>query len=381
MTMNQASQAGNDFAWDLYHQLRVQQGNLFFSPSSIDLALVMTWTGARGATAREMGSVLHLGKNGAGDPALVGSAYGELLGELGSPDGNYTLRVTNRLWGQKGYRFRDSFLDPLARDFGAGLQELDFVADTDGSRRIINAWVEEQTEEKIKDLLAPGSLDRDVRLVLTNAVYFLGDWQYQFKGANTADRTFHVGGSEETRVPTMHQTHRFAYAEDDQVQVLSLPYVGQELEMVIVLPRERTGLAAVEKNLDAARFDAWTRELTERNVKLWLPKFTLAGEFSLARVLGEMGMASAFGSQADFSGMAEGPGLFISDVVHKSFVDVFEKGTEAAAATGVTMSLTSMPFEDPETVVFNADHPFLFLIRQVETGNILFLGRLIDPHN
>lgn len=379
MTQIQAGQASNDFAWDLYRQLQGRKGNLFFSPTSIDLALVMTWTGARGETAREMGATLNLAGHSGGNPESVSLAYGDLQKAIVGTDVPYTLSIANRLWGQSGYRFRDSFLNPLDRDFGAGLQELDFERNSEGARQTINTWVEDQTEDKIQDLLPEGSLGSDVRLVLTNAIYFLGNWQHRFQGSDTADRPFHLETAEEIRVPTMHQTRSFNYAENDQAQIVALPYQGGDLEMVIVLPRDPAGLSAVESQMDGALLGAWTDNLERKTVRLWLPKFTLTGEFSLARVLGQMGMGKAFGHGADFSGMAEGSDLFISEVVHKSFIDVFEKGTEAAAATGVTIRTTSMPGVDPDAVSFVADHPFLFLIRHIETQNILFLGRMNDP--
>lgn len=379
MTQQQAAQAGNHFAWDIYQQLKNRQGNLFFSPASIDLALAMTWTGARGETARDMGSVLHLPGAYVGRPESVSAAYGSLQAAMSDDGAPYTLRIANRLWGQRGYRFLDSFLEPLDQDFGAGLQELDFKQNSEGARLTINAWVEDKTEDKIKDLLQPGSLGSDVRLVLTNAIYFLGDWQRKFQGSDTADRTFHLFSDQEIRVPTMHQTNRFAYAETGQVQVVSLPYRDGDLEMVVVLPRDVEGLAAIEQELSAATLAGWTGDMKNRSVRLWLPKFSLTGEFSLAKILGQMGMASAFSHGADFSGMSQASDLFISDVVHKSFIDVFEKGTEAAAATAVTIRTTSMPGMAPDTVRFVADHPFLFLIRHTETGSILFLGRVTDP--
>lgn len=379
MTQEQASQAGNYFALDLYQSLKGQKGNLFFSPTSIDLALVMTWTGAGGATSRDMSETLYLTDFSSGDPESVSLAYGSLQNAIVGTDAPYTLRIANRLWGQSGYMFRSSFLDLLSRDFGAGLQTLDFEKNSEGARQTINTWVEDQTEDKIKDLLPAGSLGSNVRLVLTNAIYFLGNWQHRFQGSDTADRPFTLEGGEEIRVPTMHQTHSFSYSEDDKMQVVALPYQGGDLEMVIILPRDKDGLPALETRLNSKHLTEWTTGLERKSVRLWLPKFTLTGEFSLSKVLGQLGMGRAFGQGADFSGMSDGDDLFISDVVHKSFIDVFEKGTEAAAATAVTIRTTSMPGVDPEAVSFVADHPFLFLIRHVETGNILFLGRMADP--
>jgi serpin B len=379
MTAEQAGAAGNDFAWDLYRNLRLDPGNLFFSPASIDLALVMAWTGARGQTAQDMGRALHLDPRHAGLPELVSAAYGELQNSIAGGDGPFTLRIANRLWGQAGFDFLPTFLHPLQKDFGAGLQPVNFATDSEGARQTINAWVEQETEGKIQDLLAQGSLGSDVRLVLTNAIYFLGQWQHQFQGGDTRDDVFHLLGGQDVAVPTMHQTRRFPYTEDDMAQVLAMPYQGGEVEMLIALPRPGQVLADLEKSLDSEVLDRWVAGRQERTVAVAMPRFSLSGEFSLARILGRMGMASAFSSLADFSGMASGGDLFISEVVHKSFVDVYEKGTEAAAATAVTIRLTSMPGGDPDQVVFSADHPFLFMIRHVTTNQILFLGRVMDP--
>lgn len=379
LTPADAARATNDFAWDLYAQLHGGSGNLFFSPASIELALAMTWTGARGETAAEMGRTLRLPRGQYEEFATVAEAFGQLQHDLIPDEPTATLRIANRLWGQQGFGFRPSFLDPLATHFEAGLQEVDFRNDTEAARQTINSWVEEKTEDKIQDLLPSGSLQRDIRLVLTNAIYFLGKWQRPFQGSDTADRPFHLGDGSSVQVPTMKQKGHFQYTDDDQTQVLSLPYRGGEIEMLVVLPREKDGLAGLEARLDQDLLDSWSSGLAEASVDILLPKFTLTGEFSLAKVLGAMGMQRAFTNAADFSGMTDGQGLAISDVIHKSFVDVYEKGTEAAAATAVTMRLTSIQAPDQDTIAFIADHPFLFLIRDVETGTVLFLGRLTDP--
>lgn len=378
LTPEAAAQAGNAFAWDLFHQLGQRPGNLFFSPASIDLALVMTWTGAREGTAADMGRVLHLDGRQAGRPETVSAAYGQLQRSLVPTDGRSTLQVANRLWGLPGFPFRSEFLQTLERDFAAGLEAVDFQGDPEGARQTINAWVEENTGNKIRDLLPPGSLGPNHRLVLTNAVYFLADWQRKFQGSDTRERPFFLADGQEIAWPAMHQTTPFAYAADDLAQVVVLPYRSGALEMVVVLPRGRDGLAELEQRLDEALLEGWLAAAAETRVRLQLPKFTLTGEFSLNRELGALGMGAAFSPAADFSGMAPGGGLFISDVIHKSFIDVFEEGTEAAAATAVNIRVTSMPAPQ-EAVDFIADHPFVFLIRHVSSGQVLFLGRLADP--
>ncbi len=256
---------------------------------------------------------------------------------------------------------------------------MNFQQDPEGSRRIINDWVAEQTEDRIKDLIPGGMLPADTRLVLTNAIYFLGDWAHEFDKDDTRDRPFHLAGDQEVAVPTMKQTHRFQHTNIDGGQLLRLPYQGNELEMVILLPDAENGLATLEANLTAAQLNGWLAVTKPALAEVQLPRFRLEGEFSLNKALYQLGMRQAFSRSADFSGMTSAEHLFISDVIHKSFVDVFEKGTEAAAATAIVLRVTSMPIPVQPEVVFHADHPFLFLIRHQATGSILFMGRVMDP--
>jgi serpin B len=381
MTPAGAAQSANNFAWDLYGQLHSSEGNLFFSPASIELALVMAWNGARGETAAEMAQALRLPTPYANEFSSVTAAFGQLQAQLKPRDDAFTLNIANRLWGQEGYAFKESFLSDLDTHFGAGLQELDFRGDSESSRLTINDWVAEKTEQKIVDLLAPGTVDAGTRLVLTNAVYFLGDWQHPFSASATIDRPFFLGDGTEMRTSTMSQSRSLRYAADGLVQVLALPYKGDQVEMLIILPQEKSGLPQLEKVIDQKVVDGWSTALANTRVTLQLPKFSLRDDFSLAKVLGRLGMGGAFTSGADFSGMTGRRELAISDVIHKSFVDVDEKGTEAAAASAATMMLTSAPMEPTKVVEFIADHPFLFLIRDVDTGTILFLGRMADPRS
>ncbi len=376
-----AAQATNEFARDLFDELQTGEGNLFFSPASIELALVMAWNGARGETAAEMARALRLPAPYADEFSSVTGAFGQLQSQLEPREGTYTLNIANRLWGQEGYSFKESFLSDLDTHFGAGLQELDFRGDSESSRLTINDWVAEKTEQKIVDLLAPGTVDASTRLVLTNAIYFLGDWQHPFSASATTDRPFFLADGTEIRTSTMYQSRSFRYAADGLTQVLALPYKGDQMEMLIILPQEKLGLPQLEKVIDQKVVEAWSADLTSTRVKVQLPRFSLRDDFSLAKVLARLGMGGAFTSGADFSGMTGRPELAISDVVHKSFVDVDEKGTEAAAASAANMMLTSAPMEPAKVVEFIADHPFLFLIRDVDTGTILFLGRMADPRS
>ena len=363
------------FALDLYAKLKEQEGNLFFSPFSISTALAMTHTGARSETAAQMEKVLHFD---IGQERLH-PAFKALIEDLNARQqkGGYELSVANALWGQRGYGFLMEFLDLTVDNYGAGLREVDFVGDTEGARQTINGWVEKETREKIKNLIPPGVLDALTRLVLTNAIYFKGDWAAQFDKEATHDAPFTLLDGKKVEVPMMRQTEKFGYMETEGFQALELPYVKDELSMIVLLPRKVDGLAELEKSLTAENLAKWLPELRKRRVIVELPKFKMTSQFSLAKVLRSMGMTDAFSlPPADFSGMNGKKDLFISAVIHKAYVDVNEEGTEAAAATGVVMQLTAAP---TPPVLFRADHPFLFLIRDNRSGSILFLGRMINP--
>lgn len=368
-------QADNRFALDLYARLKAGEGNIFYSPHSIATALAMTWAGARGETAEQMARVLHFER----PPAEIHADFKRLIetqNEAGQK-ADYELSVANALWGQKGYGFLQEYLDLVENNYHAALREVDFDRATEEARKTINQWVEDQTREKIKDLLKPGAIERGTTLILTNAIYFKGQWLLQFKEERTKDEPFTLLDGKEIDVPMMYQTDRFGYAEDDDVQVLELPYTGDDLSMVILLPKEKGGIGEIEKMLTVEKLDGWLADLRKRNVVVAVPRFKMTREFSLGNVLKSMGMPLAFSGQADFSGMTGSRDLFISAVIHKAFVEVNEEGTEAAAATAVTMMRTAIPARpDP---VFRADHPFIFMIRDVNSGAILFLGRVMNP--
>jgi serpin B len=364
----------NTFALDLYGRLRGQEGNVFFSPYSMATALAMTYAGARAETAEQMAKVLHLPVEQEQVPGAFAALDASLTG-AGKSRG-YELYTANALWGQKGHPFLTAFIKLTHDSYHAGLTEVDFQNATEQARQTINAWVEKQTHDKIKELLAPGVLSDMTRLVLTNAIYFKGDWAKPFKKERTRDELFHVRARQETKVPMMHQKEHFGYLEDAAFQALELPYAGKDLALVVLLPRKVDGLAALERSLTSAKLTTWLGKLHAVEVDVALPKFQLTEELQLAKTLSEMGMPNAFNSRADFSGMDGSHDLFLSAVVHKAFVDVNEKGTEAAAATGVAVKATAMLANAP---VFRADHPFLFLIRDTRSGSILFMGRLIQP--
>ncbi len=376
----QLVQDNQAFALDLYRALKAQDGNLFYSPHSISVALAMTYAGARNETARQMAAVMHFTQSqdrlhpafNALDLAL--NSRGKEA--QGKDSQAFRLNVVNAIWGQRGYEFLPAFLDTLGEHYGSGLRILDFARDPETSRVTINNWVSEQTESRIKDLLPKGIIDEMTRLVLTNAIYFNAAWAHPFTPQETTDGTFYLLDGSEVVAPMMRQTEMFGYAERDGLQVVELPYNGYELSMVIVLP-QKGQLARLEDELDAKTLDTLLSELTDHKVMLALPRFKVESELGLAKMLQALGMVDAFDlARADLSGMDGTTDLFIQDVVHKAFVDVDEAGTEAAAATAVVVGLKAAPIEP---VVMTVDHPFVFFIRDIQTGAVLFVGRIVDP--
>ncbi len=386
----QVAEGNNRFAMELYQKLATSEGNLFFSPYSISTALGMTYAGARGETARQMAEVLRFPTSPkvleemdlAGRPMTqeeFAQAFGMIVKDLnaqGSQD-KYQLSVANALWGQKGYAFLPAFLKLVESEYGGKLQEMDFRSAAEKARQTINAWVAKQTNEKIKELIGPGVLDRMTRLVLTNAIYFKGNWATQFKENRTRPAPFTLLDGEKIQTPMMNQKSEFAYAEAGDLQILELPYVDDELSMVILLPKALDGIRQLERELTSAKLAAWLAPRRKQEVIVSLPKFKMTSKFGLAKILASMGMPDAFSRQADFSGMTGRRELSISAVIHEAYVDVNEEGTEAAAATGVVMKLTSMGPD--RTPVFRADHPFIFMIRDNSSGSVLFLGRVMNP--
>jgi serpin B len=374
------AEGNSEFAFNLYRALKDEDGNLFYSPYSISLALAMTYAGARGETEQQMADTLQFFL----EQDDLHSAFNALDLELarrgegaqGKDGEGFRLNIVNAIWGQQDYEFLDEFLDTLAENYGAGLRLLDYIKAPEEARITINDWVSEQTEGRIEDLIPPGAIDSLTRLVLTNAIYFNAAWQYPFDENATIDGVFNLLDGSEVTVPMMRQAEQFAYTEGDGYQAVELPYDGGELSMVILLPAAGE-FAGFENSLDAELAAAIIDELAGRQVTLTLPKFEFESEFELAPTLAALGMPVAFSGNADFSGIDGTTDLFISNVIHKSFVSLDEAGTEAAAATAVIMKLTSAPPDGP--VEFNVDRPFIFLIRDIETDTILFIGRVVDP--
>ena len=366
------------FAFDLYQALKDSDDNVFYSPYSISLALAMTYAGARGETEQQMADTLHfiLSQN------QLHPAFNRLDQELskrgegakGKDGEGFRLNIANAIWGQKDYEFLTQFLDVLAENYGAGLRILDFIKSPEDSRITINDWVSDETEDRIKDLIPQGAIDSITRLVLTNAIYFNAAWQFPFNEDATADGTFYLLHGGEIVVPMMKQTESFGYAEGDGYQAVELPYDGHDLSMVILLPRSDQ-FEAFEDSISYQSVQGILSNLESREVNLTMPKFEFESEFSLAKTLAAMGMPLAFSANADFSGMTGNRDLFIDEVIHKSFVSVDEAGTEAAAATAVIMKLTAIPGMPVNVTI---DRPFIFLIRDIDTGAILFVGRVLN---
>ena len=357
--------AVNQLTFDLYKALSAgNEENLFLSPYSISTALAMTYGGARGETAKQINQTLHFAGQGVSHPAL--SHLRKRLNAI-QKEGHIQLSIANSLWPQVDYTFLPDYLALTKEFYGSEIKPVDFKTDTEGARKTINSWVEDQTNDRIKDLIPEGMLDSLTRLVLANAIYFKGNWASQFKPEHTRPAPFKFADGTTTNVPMMSQTADFKLAHTPDFQALELPYEGDDLSMLILLPSESDTLPAFDlKTIDALKFN-------EMEVRVQLPKFKLESTFRLGDTLTAMGMPLAFSDQADFSGMTGTRDLYIGAVAHKAFIEVNEEGTEAAAATAVAMKRMSMP---PQ---FTANHPFIFIIRENSTGTILFIGRVMDP--
>jgi serpin B len=370
------------FALDLYQQLRGASGNLFYSPFSLSEALAMTFAGARGATAAQMARVMHFDLPGprlhpafdALDLALASRGNGA----AGTNGQGFRLNLASALWAQSGFHFEAPFLDTLAKSYGATVHVANFEGDPGGARVLINDWIAGRTGDRITDLLAPGALTGEPRLVLTNAVYFNAEWQTRFDPAATRRADFTRRDGSRVAVDTMAATQKLRYGEGVNHAAVLLPYDGGELSMALILPSSGQ-IEAFEAALTPARLTAILDGMTRHTVSITLPKFEIASSFSLADKLGQLGMPVPFTDAAEFQGISRESSLKVSAVVHKAFVDVSEAGTEATAATAVTMVGYSLEIPAPPPAAIHLDHPFLLVIRDDATGTILFLGRVEDP--
>lgn len=370
----------NDFAFDMYLELSDgESGNIFFSPYSISIAIAMTWAGAAGETESDMADAMHFALTQEKMHPVFNYIDLELAergeGAEGTDGEGFSLNVQNSVWGQTGYTFLSTFLDTLALNYGAGLRLMDFETDPEGARVEINSWIEEITEGRIEDLISEDSLSADTRLVLANAIYFNAAWLNQFDEDLTQNETFHTGDGEDVLVPMMHNQEYMPYFAGDGFEAVEILYDGEELSMLIVLPED---IAGFESGLSSELLSDIRDSVQDKAVHLSMPGWELKGStISLKKILSGMGMESAFISgAADFSGMDGTDDLFISDVLHQAFIKVNEEGTEAAATTITLMEYTSMP---DDVVYLKIDQPFIYMILDKPTGQVLFLGRIDDP--
>jgi serpin B len=372
-SVSSLSNSMNDFSYNIFHYItNGTNSNVFFSPYSIFVALSMTYEGAKGDTADQMKSVLGFDQNDEVSLCSFGRIYNLL-----NIDAEYKLNTANALWTQKDYPFLDEYLNYIDKYYMGKATDIDFSKTTEAAD-IINKWVEENTGGKIKDMLSSGDITPGTVLILSNAIYFKGIWQTQFNSDNTVDRDFELINSEKIQVPTMVLTDSeelYNYTETEDLQILELPYKGKDVSMIILLPKDND-INIIEETLNGGDLSEHINSMYPTNLDIYLPKFTFRTEYNLKEILIEMGLDIAFGFNADFSGMNGIGGIFIEKVLHKAFIEVNEEGSEAAAATTVHMFETSVP---GSSHIFNADHPFIFLIQNKETGTILFMGSVYNP--
>ncbi|MBI4649468.1 MAG: serpin family protein [Bacteroidia bacterium] len=361
----------NQFAFELFARLDSGKNNIFISPFSISSALSMTYAGARTITEKEMQKVLHFDSVQNTFHQRFSSVI-EKMKEINLQKG-IELRNTNGLWAQKNYRFSNDFFNLLGKFYFSEIHYADFVKKTEKSRAAINRWVEKETNLKIKELLKPGSVDANTMLVLVNAIYFYGTWQNKFNPEKTTKDKFYIDKDQTIEIDFMHQHEKFFYFEDKIFQAVELPYAGNKLSMFVILPNngDITGFIS---GFDLAKYNEMVFTSREAKVDISMPKFKITGEYDLEEYLSLMGMPSAFGSGADFSGMTGSKGLFIDKIKHKAVIEINEEGTEAAAATAVIMRKNAMISKK-----FLANHPFIFIIKDNTTGSVLFLGKVENP--
>ena len=376
-TLDETSSLSNAFALDLYHQLREEDRNLFFSPYSVRTALAMTYIGARGETAEQMRKVLRFGRS---DP-VTQLELTEAMRRLEAVDDDVELTVANRLWVEQTHELLPTFVELSQFVFGGALESVDFRHASETIRLRINAWVQQTTRDRIRGLIPPGGVSSYTRLALVNAVYFNGLWAEPFDAARTREAPFHLADGTSMPVPMMTFTGepRLPFLAEDGVRIVELDYQGRKLSMVVLLPDADVGLSALEARLDESVLADWINRLSRQPVQVHLPRFTLTwGTYNLVPSLIGLGMKDPFiEGRADFSGIDGSRHLLVSGVFHQAFVDVQEHGTEAAAATTVVVEVTSLL--PPPRAVFRADRPFLFLIREKATGDILFMARFARP--
>ena len=368
--VQEVANANNKFAFDLYSELKKSEsGNIFYSPYSISAVLAMTYEGAEGKTSDEMKSVFHFPEDN-----ILRTNFAAIYNDINEGNNAYELKTGNALWVQQDYPFLEDYMSRVEKYYGGKAANLDFISETEKSRQTINTFIEEQTNDKIKDLIPAGMLNSLTRLVLTNAIYFKGTWEWEFDKSDTREQDFKIAPDNIVKTPMMFMDPdkaEFNYVDLEKLQVLELPYKGEKISMLILLPKEN--LENIE--LSSEKLNEYKSQMEETKLdSIYLPKFEFDTKYLMSETLKGMGMLTAFTWDADFSGMTGYKDLFISFVVHQAYVKVDEKGTEAAAATAVGMPMSAAPRN-----IFRADHPFIFIIQEKETGNILFLGRVVNP--
>lgn len=379
--------ANNQFAFDLYSELaKTEKDNIFYSPYSISAALAMTYEGAKGKTAEEIKEVFHFPET-----SVLRPNYAAIYNKINENNKEYQLSTGNALWVQQDYLLLNDYSEAVERYYGGKASNVDFIKETEKSRQTINSFIEEQTNNKVKELIPAGQVDHLTRLVITNAIYFKGTWEWEFDKSDTRDKNFYITPENVVKTPMMHMDSdkaTFNYADLEKLQILELPYKGDKISMLILLPKqgeaydyEKGEKITYNYNLEdielsSEKLNEYKSEMQETKLgAIYLPKFKFDTKYFMVSTLSEMGMPTAFSMQADLSGIDGSQNLYIQNVIHQAFVQVDEKGTEAAAATSIMIGIKSaMPSN-----VFRADHPFIFIIQEKETGNILFMGRMTDP--
>lgn len=364
------------FALDLYSQLKGNEGNLFFSPYSISSALAIAYGGAKGNTEKQMAHVLHF-------PANKEKLHAEMLQirtklDIISDKEKIELNIANGLWAQEDYGFLDEFLQLVHNNYGTATSFVNFITNHETVRKEINGWVGRETRQKIKNALSPGVLSHETRLVIVNGIYFKGDWASRFKKRNTKTKPFWISREQSVKAQLMQQEHEFRYMEKHNLKILELPYIGNDLSMIFILPNSIDGLSELEESLTTKKLNTWLKDLRIFKVDVTVPKFKITSQIGLESTLSSLGMTDAFDpNRADFSAMTPLRPLFIDAVEHSALVEVDEKGTVATATTSISLSCEA--HVQPQSATFKADHPFIFLIRENNTGTILFMGRVVDP--
>ena len=368
--------ANNEFAFDLYRSLNKSEGeNIFYSPYSIFSALAITYEGSREETAEEIVSVLHLPTE-----AVLRSGFQALYNQINNGEKEYELNTANALWAQKDYPFLEEYINTVRQRYGGEITNLDFIKETESSRKTINEYIEKNTNNKIKNLIPKGVLSPLTRMVITNAIYFKGKWKLEFDKQDTKELDFYVTPDNPVKIEMMFiepKETKFNYLDREEVQLIELPYQGEEVSMLILLPKEN--IESIESDLNFEKIKEYKEKMKETEVDaLYLPKFEFDTKYFMKEVLISMGMNSAFFyGMADFSKMDGTKELVIDDVIHQAYVSVDEEGTEAAGATAVIIGLTSMAPDNEK--IFMANRPFIFIIQDNKTENILFIGRVSDP--